>query len=90
MASVEIEIFKRSDENLLFSPIIFCESIQHFEESCGNSLDLFQYSTEEIKKRKRHLNTIVKDVPNTINAKIDMIINIIKTTDNYIGLMTYH
>lgn len=93
--SVEIQIFEKSiknrpvpmalikdnDWNLLFSPVIFQESLKHFEESCGNSLVLFQYNVEEIRKRKTYLNTIVKDVPTTVN---------IKNTDNYIGLMTYY
>ena len=92
MALVKIEIFKKSeenrpvcmaliqdnDENILFSPFIFKESLNHFEETCENSRDLFQYTIEEITKRKEYLNSVVKDVPSTVNAKIDMIIHIIK------------
>ena len=103
MGLVEIEILKKSEENkpvhvaliqdnnenILFSPFIFKESLNHFEETCVNSIDLFQYTVEEI-KRKKYLNSVVKDVPSTVNAKIGMIIRIIKNTENYIGLMTYH
>ena len=68
---------------------LFKESLDHFEETCRNSIDLFQYTVEEITKRKEYLNSVVKDVPSTVNTKIDMIIRIIKNTENYIGLMTY-